>query len=166
MRASPPRRLRSLSPGMQARLELLRQWSTRLDSAFQVPGLRVRFGWDPLLGLVPGLGDLVTPLYSIAVLVTAVQLGIPRVVQLRMLVNVIVDALIGAIPLLGDLFDVAWKANDWNMRLLERHAWEERAPAWGDWLFVGAVAIAMLAVVIVPLLLVWFVAASLRQRVA
>lgn len=163
MPASSPRRLRSLSPGMQARLELLRQWSTRLDSAFEVPGLRVRFGWDPLLGLVPGLGDLVTPLYSIAVLVTAVQLGIPRVVQLRMLLNVLVDALIGAVPLLGDLFDVAWKANDWNMRLLERHAWEERPPARGDWLFVGAVAVAMMAVVVVPLLLVWFVASWLRQ---
>ena len=163
MRASSPRRLRSLSPGMQARLELLSQWSTRLDSAFEIPGLRVRFGWDPLLGVVPGLGDLVTPLYSIAVLVTAAQLGIPRVVQLRMLLNVIVDALIGVVPIVGDLFDVAWKANDWNMRLLERHAWEERSPSWGDWLFVGAVALAMAAVVTVPFVLLWLLASWVRQ---
>jgi hypothetical protein len=163
MRASSPRRLRSLSPGMQARLELLRQWSTRLDSAFEIPGLRVRFGWDPLLGLLPGIGDLVTPIYAIVVLVTAVQLGIPRVVQLRMLLNVIVDAVIGVIPVLGDLFDVAWKANDWNMRLLERHAWEERPPAWADWLFVATIALAMLAVVSVPIVLLWLVASWLRQ---
>ena len=142
---------------MQARLELLRQWSTRLDSAFEVPGLRVRFGWDPLLGLVPGLGDLVTPLFSIAVLVTAVQLAIPRVVQLRMLANVLVDALIGAVPLLGDVFDVAWKANDWNMRLLERHAWEERAPSRGDWLFVIAISTALLSVIAIPIATLWFV---------
>jgi hypothetical protein len=147
---------------MQARLELLRQWSRRLDSAFEIPGLRVRFGWDPVIGLVPGLGDLVTPLFSIAVLVTAAQLGIPRVVQLRMLLHVLADALLGAVPLLGDLFDVAWKANDWNMRLLERHGWEERPPARGDWLFIGAVAVAMLAVVLVPVILLWLVASWLR----
>ena len=131
---------------MQARLEMLRRWSTQLDSVFEIPGLGIRFGWDPILGLLPGLGDMVTPLYSIAIVVTGMQLGIPRVVQLRMLLNVVIDAVIGAVPLVGDAFDVAWKANDWNMRLLERHAWEERPPSRGDWLFVIAIALAMLAV--------------------
>jgi Domain of unknown function (DUF4112) len=161
--SSRPRRLRALSPGMQARIDLLRRWSTRLDSAFEIPGLRVRFGWDPLLGLLPGLGDLITPLYSIAVLLTAAQLGVPRVVQLRMLLNVIVDAVVGAVPLAGDAFDIAWKANDWNMRLLERHAWEERPPAWADWLFVGAVALAMLAVVVAPIVVLWLLVGWVRR---
>ena len=79
------------------------------------------------------------------------QLGIPRVVQLRMLLNVVIDAVVGAVPLFGDAFDVAWKANDWNMRLLERHAWEERPPSRGDWLFVTAIAGAMLAVIAIPI---------------
>jgi hypothetical protein len=141
---------------MQARLDVLRRWSTRLDSAFEVPGTGIRFGWDPILGLFPGLGDLVTPLYSVAILVTSVQLRIPRIVQLRMLLNVIIDAIVGIVPFLGDAFDVAWKANIANMRLLERHAWEERPPSRGDWLFVVGVALAMLAAVAVPILAVWF----------
>lgn len=141
---------------MQLRLEMLRRWSTQLDSAFEIPGLGIRFGWDPIIGLLPGLGDMVTPLYSIATVVTGMQLGIPRVVQLRMLFNVVIDAVVGAVPLVGDAFDVAWKANDWNMRLLERHAWEERAPSHGDWLFVIAIALAMLAVIAIPLVTLWF----------
>jgi hypothetical protein len=141
---------------MQARLEMLRRWSTQLDSVFEIPGLGIRFGWDPIIGLVPGLGDMVTPLYSIAIVVTGMQLGIPRVVQLRMLLNVVIDALIGAVPLVGDAFDVAWKANDWNMKLLERHAWEERPPSRGDWLFVIAIAFAMLAVIAIPIVILWF----------
>ena len=141
---------------MQVRLEMLRRWSTQLDSAFEIPGLGIRFGWDPIIGLLPGLGDMVTPLYSIATVVTGMQLGIPRVVQLRMLFNVVIDAVVGAVPLVGDAFDVAWKANDWNMRLLERHAWEERAPSHGDWLFVIAIALAMLAVIAIPLVTLWF----------
>ena len=59
---SRPRRLRALSPAMQARLQTLRRWSTQLDSVFGIPGLGIRFGWDPILGLLPGLGDMVTPL--------------------------------------------------------------------------------------------------------
>ena len=119
---------------------LLRRWSTLLDSVFAFPGSGIRFGWDPILGLVPGLGDVVTPLFSVAIVVTGMQLGMPRVVQLRMLLNVAIDAVVGAVPLVGDAFDVAWKANDRNMRLLERHAWEERPPSRGDWLFVVAIA--------------------------
>jgi hypothetical protein len=76
---------------------------------------------------------------------------------MRMLLNVLIDAVIGAVPLVGDAFDVAWKANDWNMRLLERHAWEERPPTRGDWLFVIAIASAMLAVIAIPLVVLWFV---------
>ena len=152
-----PRRLRALSPAMQARLDLLRRWSTQLDSVFEIPGLGIRFGWDPILGLLPGLGDMVTPLYSIAIVVTGMQLGIPRVVQLRMLLNVILDAVVGAVPIVGDAFDVAWKANDWNMRLLERHAWEERPPSRGDWGFVFAIATLMLSAIAVPLVTLWFV---------
>jgi hypothetical protein len=154
--SSTPRRLRALSPAMQARLEMLRRWSTQLDSVFEIPGLGIRFGWDPIIGLLPGLGDMVTPLYSIAIVVTGMQLGIPRVVQLRMLLNVVIDAVIGAVPLFGDAFDVAWKANDWNMKLLERHAWEERPPSRGDWLFVIAIACAMLAVIAIPIIALWF----------
>jgi hypothetical protein len=143
-------RPRAVTPDMHARLDRLRRWSTLLDSAFTVPGTHIRFGWDPVFGLLPGFGDLLTPLYSLLIISTAVQLGVPRVVQLRMALNVIIDALIGVVPLVGDLFDVAWKANIWNMQLLERHAWTERSASASDWLFVSGIAAIILVAVLIP----------------
>ena len=70
----------------------------------------------------PGIGDLVSPLFAIGVLWQAHDLGIPRIVQLRMIFNVAIDALLGVLPFIGDLFDFVWKANDKNMVLLEHHA--------------------------------------------
>ena len=147
------RRLRPISPGMERRLELLRSWSTQLDSQFQVPGTGIRFGWDPIVGLIPGIGDLITPIFSLATIATAVQLGVPRVVQVRMALNVLIDAGIGFVPLLGDLFDVAWKSNLRNMRLLDEHAYEERAARPGDWIFVVGIALLLFAAAAVPLVL-------------
>ena len=144
-------RLRPVDPAMATRLEWLRGWSRRLDSAFEIPGTRIRFGWDPILGLFPWVGDLVSPIFSIAVVVTGMQLGIPKVIQARMLLNVVIDAVAGVVPILGDAFDVAWKSNDWNMELLERHAWTEHPPTTGDWLFVGGVAAAMALAALIPL---------------
>jgi hypothetical protein len=140
-----------LSPDVLARVERLRRWSRQLDSAFEIPGLGIRFGWDPIVGLLPWAGDLVTPLFSVAVIATGIQLGLPRVVQLRMLLNVLLDALLGVVPVVGDLFDVAWKANDMNMRLLERHAGQERAPTAGDWAFVGVIGFLMLLTALLPI---------------
>src|SRR5678815_1721368 len=124
--ASRVTRLRPLTPGQQQRLIALRHMARLLDSAFEVPGTTYRVGLDPILGLVPGIGDLVSPLFTIGVLWQAHDLGIPRVVQLRMLGNVAIDAVVGAVPFLGDLFDFAWKSNEMNMVLLEEHAAEER----------------------------------------
>ena len=118
-------RLRSLTPAQELRLKALRHMSELLDSAFVVPGTNYRFGLDPIIGLVPVIGDLASPLFTIAVLWQGRDLGIPKVVQLRMIFNAAIDALIGAIPIAGDLFDFAWKSNQMNLALLERHAYEE-----------------------------------------
>ena len=124
-----------------------------LDSAVPVPGTSFRFGLDPILGLIPGIGDLVSPVFTLGILWQARELGIPRVVQLRMIFNVAIDVLIGIVPLIGDLFDFAWKSNDMNLALLERHAYEEHRPSTGDWMFVVA-CVALLAVIAaVPFLL-------------
>ncbi|MDQ3346379.1 MAG: DUF4112 domain-containing protein, partial [Acidobacteriota bacterium] len=98
-------------------LAALRRWSVVLDSAFRIPGTSVRFGMDPVLGLVPGMGDVTTPLFSAVLLLQAVRLRIPKVVQLRMLLNAAIDLAIGLVPLVGDLFDFAWKANVRNLAL-------------------------------------------------
>ena len=146
-------RLRPLTAGQQQRLAVLRRVSGLLDSAMQVPGTSIRFGLDPILGLIPGLGDLVSPLFAIGILWQARDLGIPRVIQLRMIFNVAIDTLVGLVPVIGDLFDVAWKANDMNLALLEKHAYEEHRPSTGDWLFVSGMIATLLAIAAAPLLL-------------
>src|SRR5687767_4095150 len=93
-----------------------------LDNAFRVPGTSVRFGWDPIVGLVPWAGDLLTAVMAGAIVIQAHRFGVPRVVQLRMLINVGIDLLLGVVPFVGDAADVFWKANAKNMALLERHA--------------------------------------------
>jgi hypothetical protein len=133
-------------------LAALRKWSVLLDSAFRVPGTRLTFGLDPILGLVPGLGDLTTPFFSVLLLLHAVRLRIPRVVQLRMLMNAAIDLGIGAVPVIGDFFDFGWKANVRNLALLERHARPGAKPDRADWVFVLAVLALLAAVAVVPLL--------------
>lgn len=145
-------RLRDLTPAQERRLEALRRVSRLLDSAIEVPGTSYRIGLDPIVGLVPWIGDLVSPLFAIALLWQAHDLRIPRVVQFRMVVNAAVDMLIGIVPLAGDLFDFAWKANDMNMALLERYAYEERHPSAGDWLFVLLAVVLVLMIAAIPIL--------------
>jgi hypothetical protein len=98
-----------------ARLEAL---AALLDTAILVPGTNVRFGLDALIGLVPGIGDVVTTLLSLYLVNEAKALGAPRHLILRMLGNVALDGVVGAVPLAGDVFDVMWRANRRNMKLL------------------------------------------------
>ncbi len=159
----PPR---PLSPGQLARMEWLRRWSRMLDSAFRIPGTELRWGWDPILGLLPGIGDTLTPLFSCFLMLHAFNVGIPKLVQLRMLLNVAIDLVIGIIPVVGDLFDFAWKSNERNLALLERHTYVIRRPGVGDWIFVLAV-LGSLAVcsLIPPLVLAWLLRALGRSWV-
>lgn len=140
----------------------LRKWSVLLDSAFRVPGTRLTFGLDPLLGLIPGLGDLTTPVFAALLLVHAVRLRIPRVVQLRMLINAVIDFGVGTIPVVGDLFDFGWKANVRNLDLLERHARPGTQASAGDWIFVWLVLVVLFAFAAIPILVAAWLLASVR----
>ena len=93
-----------------------------LDTAVAVPGTPIRFGLDAVIGLIPGAGDVVGAALSGFIVLTAVRGGVPRQVIWRMLANVGIDTLVGTIPVLGDLFDVAFKSNIKNVELLERYA--------------------------------------------
>jgi hypothetical protein len=95
--------------------------------------------------LVPWVGDLVSPLFTVVLLWQARDVRVPKIVLTRMIFNAGVDAIVGAIPFAGDLFDFGWKSNLRNMALLERHAYEEHRPTPGDWAFV----ISMMALTIV-----------------
>jgi hypothetical protein len=101
-----------------ARLDAL---ATLLDTAFVVPGTQIRFGVDALIGLIPGIGDAITTLIALYVVREARELGASRLLIWRMLGNIAIDGLVGAVPLVGDAFDVAWRANRRNLRLLRDH---------------------------------------------
>jgi hypothetical protein len=104
-----------------ARIARIDALATLLDTAFIVPGTGIRFGLDALIGLVPGIGDAITTLMSLYIVREARELGMPRHVIFRMLANVALDGVVGAVPLLGDAFDVMWRANRRNIMLLRNH---------------------------------------------
>jgi hypothetical protein len=146
----------TLTSNSSRTLDALRRWAVLLDSAFRVPGTSIRFGIDALLGLIPGLGDLASPIYTSMILIEGLRRRLPAVVQARMVLNAAIDMGIGLVPILGDMADVAWKANLRNLALLERHALPDVAPRGSDYAFVF-VALGLVALVaLVPFaIIVW-----------
>jgi len=123
-----------------------------LDSWFRIPGTSIRFGLDGIIGLVPGIGDIVAGAASCIIIVAAWVRGVPYVTIARMLANLAIDVIVGAVPLLGDAFDIAWKANRRNYALLTRHLAEPRRHTWKDWIFLLLLGIILLAVLAVPVI--------------
>ena len=107
-----------------------------MDSAYRVPGTSIRFGWDPIVGLVPGVGDVATASFAVAILYHAYRLGVPGVVLARMMLNALIDLAAGLVPVAGDVADIAWKSNSLNLALLERHERPGVKPTSGDWAIV------------------------------
>jgi hypothetical protein len=105
----------------RASLERLESLAQLLDTAIVIPGTNFRFGADAIIGLVPGIGDAITTAISAYIVYEARRLGVPRHVLMRMIGNVALDGLVGAVPLVGDLFDAMWRANVRNVRLLRKH---------------------------------------------
>jgi hypothetical protein len=110
------------SPNLR-NLNLLAKW---MDARFRIPGTSIRFGFDAILGLIPGVGDLVSFLISGYLLSEASRKGASGFVMARMMLNIGIDFVVGAIPLVGDIFDVTFRANQRNMRLLQQHYNEGR----------------------------------------
>jgi hypothetical protein len=125
--------LRGVTAGMthEERLAQVRWLAGLMDDAFRVPGTNLRFGWDTILGLFPGLGDVLTSALSLLIVHHAWQTGASKLTLARMIGNIGVDFVVGAVPFLGDLFDFVWKANRKNARLLEQHLHMQRAKASG-----------------------------------
>lgn len=122
LRASPlaarPPRARPASDGRARAHRRLAVLARLMDNAFKLPGLGVRIGLDPLLGLVPGAGDVLTALISLYIVYEGVRFGATRGQVARMLANIAIDLVIGAVPILGDVFDIAFKANTRNLAIL------------------------------------------------
>ncbi|MCL1469704.1 DUF4112 domain-containing protein [Argonema antarcticum] len=102
-------------------LKRLRSISYLLDNAIPIPGTNYRVGIDPILGLIPGGGDTISAFLSAYIVLESAQLGVPREALLRMVYNILLDTMLGSVPVLGDLFDASWKANVKNISLLESH---------------------------------------------
>src|SRR5215472_3321868 len=128
-----------------------------LDDWFRIPGTSIRFGLDGLIGLVPWLGDVLAGLASSILIIAAWFRGVPYVTIARMVVNLGIDVVVGSIPLLGDMFDIAWKANRRNYKLMSRHLQQPHQHTWKDWVFLLALGICVTAIFMVPvILLIWF----------
>lgn len=129
-------------------LRRLQGISRLLDNAIAIPGIGYRVGLDPLIGLLPGAGDLTTGLMSIYIVFEAARFGVPAATLGRMGLNILVELLLGAVPMVGDLFDVVWKANARNVDLLERHIRNPRPSRRADKLFALVLIVGLLALVI------------------
>jgi hypothetical protein len=109
-----------LSETERKRAKRLDKLARLLDGQFRIPGTDIRFGLDSLIGLVPGAGDVVTALFAAYIIIEARRLGVSGKTTLKMLGNVALDFFLGAIPVIGDVFDLVFKANERNIRLLEK----------------------------------------------
>lgn len=145
-------------------LTRLRGIARVFDELFQIPGTNLRFGLDAIIGLLPGGGDLVGGAVSAYAILVAARLGAPLAVIMRMGLNIAIDTVIGAIPLLGDLFDASWKANRKNVILLEKYVTEPDRVRRGSMVIV-AVTLIVLAVLIIGVAAgsVWLIARLFRS---
>ncbi len=139
------------------RLPDLQRYAVLLDKAFRIPGTNIRFGVDPIVGLIPGLGDLASPIFAGLLMVEGARLKVPKIILMRMLVNALTDAVIGAIPFVGMVGDIFFRANTKNLALLERHAVAGGRPATrADYGFVWTMLAALVVgIILIIVLTIW-----------
>ncbi len=145
--------------------ETLNRIAFVLDEAFRVPFTGIRFGIDGIIGLVPGLGDVIAGILSLVIPLAAWTRGVPYITLVRMAVNLAIEVLVGSIPILGDAFDIAWKANRRNYRLIQLHLGQPRRHTWKDWVFLAVLACALAIVFAIPIVAVVWLLVWINQRV-
>ena len=135
-----------------------------LDASLTIPGTSIRIGLDPLLGLIPGIGDLISNAIGSSLLFLATKAGVPRIVILRMSLNIVINMVLGAIPVIGDLFSIWFKSNLQNAQLLHRHC-QTTAPVTTliDWMYVSIIVIAMIFLLGVTFSFIYWVSSSLLE---
>jgi hypothetical protein len=139
-------------------LEPLFRWlAFIMDEFLRVPGTKFRFGLDPIIGLLPGLGDTASAIISTFALVYAARCRLPKIVLARMAVNILINELVGIVPGIGDAFSFWFKSNRRNYELLQRHIAVPKRARKSDWIFVGAVLGLLFLIVCTGLLVSFFV---------
>jgi Domain of unknown function (DUF4112) len=127
-----------------------------LDDMFRIPGTRIRFGFDALIGWVPGIGDAMAGIASFLIVFAAWRRGVQAITLVRMIANVVLETTVGAIPVAGDIFHVFWKANRRNYRLLIREKEQPGANTRRDWMFLSIILITAIAAAAIPIgILIW-----------
>ena len=139
-------------------LARLRQFTDLLENAFVIPGTNYRVGIDPILGLIPGGGDTLGAVLAAYIVLQAARLGAPKATLARMVFNILFDTLLGTVPVLGDFFDVAWKANTMNLAMLETHMrsphQRKQTDEWFAILLLAGLLIVVVAVSVLGILIV------------
>ena len=127
------------------RLRIARFLADLLDQRFTIPGTSIRIGLDPIIGVIPGIGDLLANLTGSFILIIAAQLGVSKIVIARMGINVAINTLLGAVPIFGDVISIWYRSNVKNVELLERYVGRQSKRADSkDWLFVIALIVGLL----------------------
>ncbi len=137
------------------KLHHLRRLSHLWDNSLKIPGINFRVGLEAIVGLLPIGGDILGMIFSTYILVQAVQLGLPKITLLRMVLNILIDGVVGSIPILGDLFDSTWKANTKNVNLLEAHLLSPQSSHQADeWFFMLLLAVVLLVILVLIIICV------------
>jgi hypothetical protein len=144
----------------QSNLRIARVLAYLLDNAVRIPGTSVRIGLDPLIGLIPGLGDAIAGAAGAVILLLAGRQQVPKIVLVRMSLNIALNSVLGAIPVVGDLFSAWFKSNIRNLDLLERHSVPGGQSTASDWAFV----IALIATIVILMGSVLFAVIWVLQR--
>jgi hypothetical protein len=132
----------------QKELDPLFRWlAFFMDNLVRLPGTNFRIGLDPIIGLIPGIGDTGAALISATALIKAARMGLPKIVLARMAVNVLINQIVGIVPVFGDVFSAWFKSNARNYILLQEHGTRRRASTRGDWFFVIGV-LALLGLIV------------------
>ena len=130
--------------GSAENLESLFRWVALLmDNLLRIPGTSFRVGIDPLIGLIPGLGDTGSAMVSAVALIQAARHGLPKIVLARMAMNILLNELIGIVPVVGDAFSFWFKSNARNHQLIKEHMGAPRKSKRSDWIFVIGVLLAL-----------------------
>ena len=150
--------------GKRKALEPIFRWLAYImDDVARVPGTQFRFGLDPLLGLIPGIGDTSSALVSAFALIQAVRLGVPKILLMRMALNVLVNEIIGVVPVVGDAFSFWFKSNARNYEIIKHHRLGTNAPKRSDWLFVIGILLLVFVIVCAGIAFSFFLLGALAR---
>ena len=161
---SPRWKRATRSTGGVLRDENLDLLSHLLDDFIRVPGTSIRFGLDGIVGLIPGVGDLLGGIASTLLILAAWARGVPKVTLLRMVANVGIEVVIGTVPVLGDIFDIAWRANRRNYALLTGSVEQPERAERRSWLFFAGLCAVLVVLIVLPLVVFSWLTAHFLHR--